>query len=437
MDSFGLSTTLSGRSGVADKAKLTKRVVESITAEPGERVVVWDTDVSGFGIRVSSRGRTYFVRYRRGAGGRNARRADYTIGRHGAPWTVEGARKEAKRVLGQVADGEDPQAAKVAARTSGDGRTFEDAANVFLDRHVRRNLRPTTARDYERIIETKLVPAWRNRPVMEVDRADVLALLDKIEDRAPVMARLTFAVTRKLFGFALQRGLVHANPCDGLRGPKVPQARDRVLSDDELRLVWQATHRLGFPFGPVFRLLILTAQRRTEVGGMRWSEVDLDRAVWTIPAERAKNAKEHEVDLSAPVVAELRALPRLGEFVFGQGGDGPLQGWSRGRRRLDEAVEAVTAEEAAEAGVDPAPPAPWRLHDLRRTVATGLAGMGFGPQVVERVLNHVSGVQGGLTGVYQRHHYRPERKAALEAWAQHVEGLGADKPANVVELRPA
>lgn len=412
---------------MASKTRLTKQVVEGLPIEAGARSILWDTETTGFGVRATGAGRTYFVRYRAGTG-RAASRKDFTIGKHGAPWTVDSARKQARIILGRVADGQDPQAEKVAARTPTSGTSFEDVATLFLDRHVRRKLRPSTIRDYESVVLKRLIPEWRGREVTDIGRSDIHAMLDPIEDGTPVMARLTFAVTRRLFGFAIERDLIGENPCAGLKGPSVPKPRDRVLNDNEVRLVWEQSATMGFPFSQAFRILLLTGQRRSEVGGMKWLELDLDAGEWTIPAERAKNGRAHHVDLAPAVIDEINSIPKIGEHVLGVAGRSPLQGWSKAKRNLDAKLATVASEMGASA------PSPWRIHDLRRTAATGMAGLGFGPHVVDRVLNHVSGAQGGLVGVYQRHEYRKERKAALMAWASKVRSAPGATAGNVVDL---
>ncbi|WP_416896325.1 MAG: tyrosine-type recombinase/integrase [Minwuia sp.] len=421
---------------MTDKRKLTKKAVDALPVEKGQRAVVWDDVVNGFGVRATGGGRTYFVRYRVGTG-RAAPRKDFTIGKHGAPWTVEQARTEATRILGMVADGKDPQGEKVSKRRRDDNRTFETVANTFLTRHVERNLRPSTARDYRRIIEKRLIPRWGKKDIAEIGGSDVLELIDEIEDGAPVMARLVFSVTRRLFGYAVERRIIESNPCFGLKAAPAPKARDRVLTDDELRLVWLATEKLEFHYRQAFRALILTGQRRSEVSNLEASELDLEKAEWTIPREKSKNDKAHVVDLSDEMLDVLRDAigdsvlgqrPRLGPFVFGVTGEYPPAEWGKAKRQLDEAVAELAKDEGIEA------PAPWRTHDLRRTAASGMAGMGFGPHVVERVLNHVSGAQGGLVGVYQRHDYRKERRAALEAWGKHVAGLIEPRTGNVVDI---
>jgi integrase len=195
--------------------------------------------------------------------------------------------------------------------------------------------------------------------------------------------------------------------------------RERVLCDDELAALWRATASAG-PFRGIVRLLILTGQRREEVAGMTWAELSGDFSTWTIPASRAKNGATHLVPLSAPAQDLLREAPRFGELVF-PGLRGPFNGWSKAKAALD-----------AKSGVTN-----WRLHDLRRTMATGLQRLGVRLEVTEQVLNHVSGSRAGIVGVYQRHDFVLEKRAALEAWGEHVEAIveGRTLDGNVISLR--
>jgi integrase len=184
----------------------------------------------------------------------------------------------------------------------------------------------------------------------------------------------------------------------------------------------------------VFKLLLLTGQRREEAGGMRWAEVDLDAGTWTIAKERAKNGKAHLVDLSREAerlldpLGDAAAARRAadGEFVFSCTGITPVSGFSKAKARIDGRMKALLGEKFQ----------PWRTHDLRRTAASGMAALGFQPHIIERVLNHVSGAQGGLVGVYQRHEYRGERKAAIMAWGAHVTDIvsGQAPASNVVKF---
>jgi integrase len=224
-----------------------------------------------------------------------------------------------------------------------------------------------------------------------------------VDRGAPVMATATHAVIRKLFYWAIDREIIDASPCVRVPKPATAAERDRVLSDDELRAVWLACEAMQWPFGPTIRLMILTGQRESEVGGMRWEEMRGN--VWTIPGDRTKNGHAQEVPLSRPakaIIAELRKVD-LG-FVFTTTGKKPIAGFNNAKRRLDGLCRVKD----------------WRFHDLRRTVATGMARLGVAPHIVEKVLNHQTGTISGVAAIYNRHAYTDEKLAALELWARHV-----------------
>jgi integrase len=392
--------------------KLTKRVVDA--AKPGERdVFVWCGEVNGFGVKVTPAGsKVYVLQYRMGGRGNATRR--YTIGKHGAPWTPDQAPAEGVRLLGLVAAGVDPQAAKSDAAKV---ETFRAAAALFVERHVTPNVK--NAKEVERIL-SEAVAAWGPRPVTAVTRRDVIALLDRVVDRgAPIQANRLLAALRRMFNWFLEGDMVPASPCVNVKPPAAERSRDRVLDDDELRVVWQALADEPYPFGPLTRLLILTAQRRDEVAGMRWEEIDFDAATWTIPATRAKNGQAHEVPLSPPAVEELRALPRIGDLVFSTTETTAVSGFGRAKARLDARVTALRA-----AADPPAPPpARWTYHDLRRTAATVMARANVPPHVVDRLLNHVTGSIQGVAAIYNRHGYTDERRVALDAWARRLDQI--------------
>jgi integrase len=213
-----------------------------------------------------------------------------------------------------------------------------------------------------------------------------------------------------------------------------------VLSDDEIVAFWNGCDSLGWPFGSLFRLLLLTAQRRDEVGCMTWLEVDLDSGLWALPRERAKNDRAHEVQLSRFALDILAAAPRItgSQFIFTTTGQRPASGFSKAKQRLDIQMAHLCAEELGKADsvedkIAKGLPA-WTLHDLRRTAATCMARLNIAPHVVDRILNHVSGTIRGVAAVYNRHAYLEERKAALEAWGRYVENLVRPAPPNVVPL---
>ena len=441
------------------KIKLTDGLVDGLGAGAGD-LYVWDSALPRFGLRITPAGaKIYLVQYRaKAAPGEKPKTRRITIGQHdGEMWNVTKARAAARKLLAPVDLGNDPFADREAERQAlhlerlaaqeaeaaqrretirREQETFAVLAEAYIERRLDKR---RSGAEAARLLRYDAVPAWGTRHISEIRRGDVTELLESIASRSAAVARQTYAELRPLFDWCVARELIAVSPCASITAPPRPAARDRVLADDELRLIWTAAESLGFPFAPIFRLLMLTGQRRAEVAGMEWSEIDLEAGVWRIPAERAKNKQSHEVDLSPEALALLADIPELGPHLFPARGKGPARGFSATKRRLDGLIEDLRAREAREAGLEPPaePLRPWRIHDLRRTAATGMAALAFPPHVVERVLNHVSGTQSGLVGVYQRHEYREERKAALVAWGRRVAAVVAGEavPSNVHRLR--
>jgi integrase len=240
---------------------------------------------------------------------------------------------------------------------------------------------------------------------------------------SPVQANRTLAAVRRLCGWAVERGLISTSPCVGIRAPAAETSRDRTLADDELAAVWRGAAAIGWPFGPVIQLLILTGARRGEISGMRWAEIDVDAKLWTLPKERSKNGIAHAVPLSNAALAILETLPRIESesgYVFTTSGRVPVDGFGAANARIDHLLPGSIAA--------------WRLHDLRRTFASGCARLGVAIHVVEKLLNHSSGTFRGIVSVYQKHDFGNEQRAAMELWARHVEGLSSGTPGNVVAL---
>jgi integrase len=270
----------------------------------------------------------------------------------------------------------------------------------------------------------------------DLDRAAVVRALDAIGRRrgrkdgragtplrGAAMAGRTAAYGRAAFAWAVKRGAVHTNPFAALPVRKGIAKRERVLSDLEIGEIWRAAGKASVPFGPIIRLLILTGQRRGEVAGMTWGEISDDLTIWTLLGERTKNGATHTVPLSALARDLLKtALPdrRGGRELALPGAVGkfPFAGWSKAKAALDNAILAARAADA-----NLAPLTPWNVHDLRRTVATGLQRIGVRLEVTEAILNHISGSRGGIAGVYQRHDWAAEKRAALDAWAAHVRSI--------------
>jgi integrase len=298
-----------------------------------------------------------------------------------------------------------------------------------------------------------VIPAWGDKPIAGIAKRDVEALLDTIADRgAEVQANRTLARLRTLFNWAVEKDHLTASPVVRMKPRVKEHPRDRALSDDEIRWFWQACEEIGQPFGPLFQLLLLTAQRRDEVGTLEWPEIDLEKRLWSIGRHKAKNDRAHDVHLSELAVEIISALPKKAHvsLVFTTTDTTPVSGFSRAKENLDAAMrrarrrslglpendEAYLKALALPRGKKPPEEvAEWILHDLRRTAATGMARLNIPPHVVDKVLNHVSGTIRGVAAVYNRFGYVEERKAALEAWGRYVAGLVRPAANNVVEMR--
>jgi integrase len=401
---------------------LTVKAIENLKPGTARREIP-DGEVSGLYLTIFPSGKASWIfRYR--FGGRTRKLTIGTSPEIG----LKDARDLARRAHLRVASGEDPaaekRAARAAARTPVDRDLVEKVAAQFLARHVK-GLAPSTVREVERILTKEIIPAFRGRRLSEIKRPDVIEFLDGIVDRgAPVFANRTLAWFKGLCNWAIARGLIEISPCAGVKPPGGQEtARDRVLTDDELKAVWQAADAFEWPYRGFVQLLILTGQRRSEVSGMTWREIDIDQELWTLPAARAKNGIEHTIPLSDLGADILQACPRLAgsEFVFTLNGRAPLTGHHALKRRLDALMPPDTL--------------PWVFHDLRRSVASGLARLGVNLPVIEKLLNHVSGSFAGIVKVYQRHSFTDEKRAAMAAWARHIEQIVTGETGNIVQLR--
>jgi integrase len=347
---------------------------------------------------------------------------------------VDAARQAARDSMAKARMGNNPVAEKRTAAVRNTGNTVAAAVTRYLAQ-CDRNLAPKTAREWRRIFEHDVLPRWGERSPDEISKGDVLELIDNkaarrerkrkgMADGAAVQAGKMLTRLRTFFGWAVANDLCVADPTTGVRKPAKEGSRDRVLTDDEIRAFWFGTDQLGVPFGPLFRLLLLTAQRESEVAGMRWSEIDFDKRTWTIPGARSKNGKPHTIALSKLTIEVLEQVPRIAgqELLFSGSGKTAVSGFSSAKARLDVRMGGI---------------APWVLHDLRRTATTGMARLGIAPHVADRVLNHQAGTIRGVAAVYNRFEYLDERKAALEAWGRFVESLVRPVPSNVVQLATA
>ena len=329
--------------------------------------------------------------------------------------TLEAARRAAVVAMQAVAGGSDPAAEKSTVRKATRQPTanhlVEAVVHNFIERHAKEKTREATWRESKRILEREIVNRWRGKPLSVVRKSDIHALLDAIMDRGkPAAALRSLQAIRPMFKWAVQRGIIASSPCEGVDAPSAPRERERWLDEGELKLVWEAAASLGYPFGPIVQLLMLTGQRRDEVAGMTAAELDLAQGLWTIPTARSKNKKAHVVPLSPLAQSIITGLPTIAGdagFLFTTTGTSHVVGFGKAKLRLDRHL----ANHAL---------APWTLHDLRRTLATGCAGLGVAPQVVEAILNHSGGVIRGVAKVYNRYDHAREKRAALDLWGRLV-----------------
>ncbi len=407
--------------------------VEAARPDPEKRREIPDGIVSGLYLVVQPSGaKSWALRYRFAG-----KPAKLTLGR----WPVMGlaaARTAAAEAVEKVERGENPTIEKKATKAArieaqlDERDLFKNVVELFLKRHASRNRR---ADDVAAFFRREVLDAWGERKIHTITKRDVIDVLDGIVDRgSPVSANRLRAHLNTLFNWAKGRDIVQANPLDGIKPPAPEKPRDRVLTDDEIRLFWRGCDRLGQPFGQLFKVMLLTGQRRGEVGGM--TEGEIKGAVWTIPAARSKNGDEHSLTLpeaARDVLANVERIKGKAGYAFTTTGDSPVSGFTRATTRLRQKMTEIAAEDAGE----PVEVAPFTLHDLRRTAATGMARLGFPPHVVEVVLNHRSGTRRGVAGVYNRFDYADEKRDALEAWARHVLALVEGQPDNVVPIAGA
>jgi integrase len=387
--------------------RLTRDTIASLVQPAGkDDVVFWDDTLPGFGIRLRGDSRRWLIQYRAGPQQRRESLGDVR------KVTLEAARKVARQRFAQVELGIDPalEKAKRTIEATATVLTFGSVVDRYLDT-IRGELRHSTYRAAQLHLAEHWKPLAR-RPIGSIGRADVAAQLQTlVKERGRIAAARSRANLSALFSWAMREALVDSNPVVGTNQPdRSVGPRERVLGSDELVAIWKAAgaddHRGGDDDhrGGIIRLLILLGCRRQEIGGLLWSEVDLDRGSLTIGSERTKNHRALTLALP-PAALAILSVPRRGEFVFG--GDHAFSSWSALKAQIDVS-SGVRA---------------WRLHDIRRSVATHMADTGVAPHVIEQILNHQSGHKRGPAGIYNRSSYEREVRAALALWADHIRAL--------------
>ena len=389
------------------KVNLTDRAVHAAKSKKGKRTYVWDAKVTGFGLRIEASERKTFVAKYRFKGQQRM----VTLDRYPSSTLAE-ARAKAQAIIGRAQNGEDPNHTDLLPTKSG---SFAFALETYFEKHCATALRQNTRHEVERALRREFLPPWKQRDIGDITKKDLVAILDGILGRGtPSAANHAFAYINHFFNWAVSRGVIVGSPCQGLSLPAAKVSRERVLSDHELSIIWHQAAKTAYPFGSIVQLLILTGQRRGEVTAMCWSQIDFENRIWTLPPELTKNSREHNLPLSDPALRILENVPRLSEnFVFPARGSKTtsFSGFSKSKRKLSDAC-----------GIDN-----WTLHDLRRTVATGLARANTQPHVIEKILNHSSGTISGVAAVYNRFQYIDEIRDALNKWSEHVMALQSRK----------
>ena len=396
---------------------LTAKSIENLKPG-GVRKEIPDRGCRGLYLVLQPSGRrSWAVRYRH-----NGRPRKLTL--QGVDGLAE-ARKAATSALAELDRGNDPAglkfdakavAAKAAAERAGD--TVDNLAAQFIERWAKKKTRENSWKMTERIFDRFVLPAWRGRIIHEIKRRDIIDLVEGVAETRPVLANRVHAALSKFFNWLASRDVIVASPCAGVARPSKEEPRDRILSDDEIKAVWGAAGELGYPAGPFVRMLILTGQRRGEVAGLRWAEIGGD--TWTLPPERTKNNSRHPVPLSRQAMAILESMPVIVgavDYVFSGVRGRMVADFSRIKGNVDARVGFKDR---------------WTLHDLRRSVASGMAKLGIKLPVIERVLNHKSESFAGIVGIYQRHDFAAEKRDALQAWADHVDTIIRGEPVGKV-----
>lgn len=450
------------------KTVLTIKFVEAAKPSPKGRIEIPDAALPGFYLVVQPSGaKSWAYRYRHGGKTKKLTVGSVLLKREagevegdlpfGIPMTLAEARQSARRAMQMAAEGLDPSEQKRAAKEAVilpeeqarlereeaerlEKNKVKKLSEDFIDRYAKPKNK--SWKEVQRQFTVNVLPKWGERDIASITKRDVIELLDGIVDGgAPTMANRVLATLKKFFGWLTERDVIASSPAIGIGKPAPEVSRDRILSDDEIRRLWKVTADIGQPFGPFVRLLLLTGQRLNEVAAMQRDELSLDEthAEWTMGKTRTKNGKAHVVALAPSAVTLIKEIPAIGEkgYVFTTTGETPISGFSKAKTAIDAAMLAAAKEQIAKAGGDPKKVAiePWVFHDLRRTMASGMARIGIALPVIERCLNHVSGSFGGIVGVYQQHEYRVETRAALRAWAKLIDDIVSNRNAsNVIPM---
>jgi integrase len=387
--------------------RFTARTLEALKPTASSQVDYFDASLPGFHIRISPRGRKAFgVMYR--YAGRVRRMTFGTF----PPLTLADARERAKEELRKAAKGEDPATQKAEDRKSD---CFEALAADYLERYAK--LKKKSWKEDNRIINNKLNPVIGNITAKLVTRAQIRELLELIAAKAPIEANRTLATVRKIYNWALSQDLVESNPCHGIPAPGMEHQRERVLSADEIKRLWSEFEKESSGVGATFKLRLITAQRGGEIFSIEWKELDLENAWWTIPGEKSKNGLAHRVPLTPMAIKifeNIREKQMRSQTKKNSSCVFPARRGGGNLNTVQKAVERIRERSGIK---------DFTAHDLRRTAASMMTGMGIPRLTVSKILNHV---EPGVTAVYDRHSYDKEKREALEAWGRRLQLVVSD-----------
>lgn len=380
--------------------KFNARTVGRLKPSAGRRMEYFDAATPGLALRVTEHGaKSWTVLYRHRGRLRRLTLGDATV------ISLATARTRARDALNEASEGTDPATEKQQEKKA---ETIEDLAREYIERHAKKHKR--SWKEDDRILRANVLPEWKHRAIEDITRRDVRQLVEKIAERAPIMANRTTALLSKVFKFALDDELIESSPAVRISRPAPEQKRDRVLSETEIRQLWKAFDALPREMGSYFKLRLVTAQRGGEVSSMGWEDVDLDGGWWTIPSERSKNKLAHRVPLNTTALKLLQALRPATDAA------GYVLAGARGRRQQSEAAGTFGVPD-------------FHGHDLRRTAASVMAGGGIPRLTISKILNHV---ESGVTAIYDRHSYDAEKVAALAWWDAKLTAILDNKPATVL-----
>ena len=403
--------------------KFIQKNIDALTLPRGkDDHLEWDSDFPGFGIRLRQGGsKDFILQYKLGDKQRRIKLGSART------LKLDQARKIAAELRARIHLGFDP-AGERGERRARAAETVGAVLQIYLPAK-RAKLKRRTYVEIERHL-LKHAKSLHELQLVAVDRRTIATKLAAVASSSgPVAADRVRASLSAFFAWAVRRGLVLSNPVVGTERSGEGGPRDRVLDRTELWAIWHALE--DSDYGAILKLLILTGQRREEIAGLRRSEIDFDAGLIRLPPERTKNKRSHAIPIGAAILAILQSRPRrsnpdgtVRDLIFGSGNNG-YSGWSKSKSILDQRLENLTGKRAV----------PWRLHDIRRTVATGMADIGIQPHVIEAVLNHVSGHKAGVAGIYNRSMYAAEKASALTRWAEHLMAIVEERERKVIPLR--